>query len=185
MVGRRWNPLRTYCDRRPSAAAIRRLAAAGKGMLGRRPSRNSASRMTCLSCVSKRSNSCATRTCRRSVSPASASPVRMRVSPGLRSANTSNSMSIFSQRTAANCSSLRMILMRLKSVSSMNSMRPSNIFDLLGKCRYRAASETPTCLARPAVVIRLPWPASSIWARASNICWRLWDFLGGIAFHIE
>jgi hypothetical protein len=33
--------------------------------------------------------------------------------------------------------------------------------------------------------MRLPGLASSIWASASNICWRLWDFLGGMAFRIK
>jgi len=171
-VGGRRKPLRTYCDMRPSAAAINRLAAAGRGIVGRKPSRTSASRITCLSWVSNRSNSCATRWCRRSVSPARASPVRMRVIPGFLSVNASNSMSIFSQRAAAVCSSLMMMAIRLNRVSSINSMRPSNIFDLLGKWRYRAASETPTWRASPAVVILLPGLASSIWARASRICWR-------------
>ncbi len=49
-----------------------------------------------------------------------------------------------------------MRVMRVKRVSSMNAIKPSNMRALLGKCRYSAASETPTSAANAAVVMRPP-----------------------------
>ena len=55
------------------------------------------------------------------------------------------------------------------TVSSMNSIRPSIIFALLGKCRYRAASDNPTSCANLAVVILPPGLDSRMRASACNI----------------
>ena len=63
-------------------------------------------------------------------------------------------------------------LMRLKSVSSIKAIRLSIIFAFDGKCLYSAASDTPTSLARAAVVMRFPGCCCSINAKASRICWR-------------
>ena len=54
----------------------------------------------------------------------------------------------------------------------MNSIRPSNIWALLAKCRYRAASETSNSLAKAAVVTFSPFGFSSIRASTCRICRR-------------
>ena len=53
---------------------------------------------------------------------------------------------------------------------SINSIKPSNIWALLAKCRYRAASDMERRRARAAVVIFSPRGSSSICASACNIC---------------
>ena len=55
-----------------------------------------------------------------------------------------------------------MAAMRENRVSSMNSIKPSIILALLGKCRYKAASDRPTSVASLAVVILPPGLASSM-----------------------
>ena len=66
--------------------------------------------------------------------------------------------------------------MRVKTESSIKSIRPSNIRAFDGKWRYKAASETPTSAANLAVVMRCPGPLSSINAKHSKICCFLLGF---------
>src|SRR5262252_4137586 len=75
-------------------------------------------------------------------------------------------------------SSVVILLTRLKTVSSMNSIRPSNIWALLAKCRYSAASDTSNSLASAAVVTFSPLGFSSIRASTCRICRRRAPGLG-------
>ncbi|CSC18937.1 Uncharacterised protein [Vibrio cholerae] len=102
----------------------------------------------------------------------------MRVKPGLRSAKASSSCITKRMRLSVSFSSSKMRLIRDIKDSSINSIKPSNIRALLGKWRYSAASDTPTCLASFAVVMReAPSLDSSISARACRISSRRLIFL--------
>ncbi len=78
-------------------------------------------------------------------------------------------------RIASSCASplpfsAVILLTRPKMVSSMNPIRPSNIWALLAKCRYRAASDTSSFAASAAVVMRSAAGVSSICASVCRIC---------------
>src|SRR6266581_303404 len=131
-----------------------------------------ATRRHCLSVASRRSCSWLMRTWSRSSSFTSASPTSTRVMPGFFSAKLSSE-----ERIAWACfrpfsSSAVILFTRPNSVCSMNSIRPSNICALLAKCRYSAASDTSSSLARAAVVTFSPFGFSSIRASTCRICRR-------------
>jgi hypothetical protein len=154
-----------------------RFAASGRGRTGAAPSRSSASRSTCRSCVSKRSSTWLTRWRRRSVSPVSASPVSRRLIPGLRSANVSSSSSMCCCAPGP----------RLLLQDQRNALE-QGFFDELDEAieHLRLARKVPIerglgyadLGASRAVVMRSPGLSSSICARASRICWRRCEFLG-------
>ena len=171
-VGFRAKSLRTYCPILPSTIDSKRLAATVGSIEAFRSSLMFISLRIWRSCVSILSNSWLTLTLSLSVSPASGSPVRILVIPGFSSQKVKISLRIFSQRLSAICSSIMILEIRENKVSSMNWMRVSNIFALLGKCLYKAASDTPTWSARTAVVMRAPGFCSRIVARD----WSIWSF---------
>ena len=112
---------------------------------------------------------------RRSVSPCSASPANNLAKPGLRSTKVMTNKIMSWQRWLASLCSCKIWLIRLNRVCSAYSISPSSILPLLGKCRYKAASETPTCLARAAVVMRPPGFDCNMMARAWRISSRRLD----------
>jgi hypothetical protein len=69
-------------------------------------------------------------------------------------------------------------LIKVKTLDSMNSIRPSNICALLAKWRYRAASLTDSLAASAAVVMRSAPGCSSICAKVCRICTRRSPGLG-------
>ena len=118
------------------------------------------------------------RCCKRSFSCTRASPTITRVMPWLRSPNC-NSMAMMRAAFWAPSPSRSMIwFTRPNTVWSMKSSRPSNIWALLAKWRYSAASLTCNLAARAAVVTRSPPGCSSIWARVCKICTRRSPGLG-------
>src|SRR5437868_3457933 len=109
------------------------------------------------------------RTCSRSCSPTSASPVMTRTMPGFFSVKASSISVSFSTCLRPSASSCVMRLASVKTEVSMNSIRPSYICALEAKWRYSAASETPRLSASAAVVIFSHFGASSICASAFRI----------------
>ena len=69
-------------------------------------------------------------------------------------------------------------LISVNTLDSMNSIRPSNIWALLAKWRYSAASLTDRRAASAAVVMRSAPGCSSICARVCRICTRRSPGLG-------
>ena len=129
-------------------------------------------RRHCFSEASTLSKNWFMRCCSRSFSNTSASPTITRVMPGFFSANW---ISMATMRPAwpwPAGSRSAIWLIRVKTLCSMNSMRPSNICALLAKCRYSAASLTSSRAARAAVVMRSEPGCSSIVASACRICTR-------------
>src|SRR5450631_500203 len=112
------------------------------------------------------------RTCSRSSSLTSASPMSTRVIPGFFSAKASSTVTICAACAAPSVDSVVMRFTSEKSVDSMNSISPSNICALLAKCRYSAASETSRRAASAAVVTFSPRGDSSIVASVCSICSR-------------
>ena len=170
LVGGTLKLLLTKCEIFPSVQLSRRFAAVWISVFSFCPSRISLSRSTCFSCVSKRSKNWLTLVRKCSGSPDKGSPVSNLVIPGFRSLNVNNKWIICCVLAKVESSSPRITEILEKTVSSMNSIRVSNIFVLLEKWRYRAASETPTCFAKRAVVILDPGLSSSIEASANSIC---------------
>src|SRR5450755_1331879 len=122
------------------------------------------------------------RTCSRSSSLTSASPMSTRVIPGFFSAKPSSTVTICAACAAPSVDSVVMRFSNEKSVDSMNSISPSNICALLAKWRYSAASETSRRAASAAVVIFSPRGDSSIVASVCRICSRRSPGLLAIAF---
>src|SRR4029079_14260821 len=136
------------------------------------PSPPAATRRLCLSVDPKRSKNWFMRTCSRSCSPTSASPVITRTIPGFFSANASSISTSFAAWRSPSASSVVIRFARVNTELSMNSISPSYICALDAKWRYRAASETSSFSASAAVVIRSHFGCSSICASAFRISSR-------------
>ena len=135
---------------------------------------------------SMRSKNWFMRVCRRSCSKTMASPTITRTMPGFFSPNcSSNATTRLALRTlvtgscaASGTSRPTICCTSVKTDCSMNSISPSNIWALLAKWRYRAASLTLRWAARAAVVIRSAPGFSSMEANACRICSRRSPGLG-------
>ena len=144
----------------------------------RRGRRRRALRRHCLSEDSTLSKNWFMRCCRRSFSNTSASPTITRVMPGFFSANWISIATMRAAWAAPAGSRSAIWLIRVKTLCSMNSIRPSNICALLAKWRYSAASLTSSRAARAAVVMRSAPGCSSMVASACRICTRRSPGLG-------
>ena len=92
--------------------------------------------------------------------------------PGFFTAKVMTKEQILSHFQLTSWDSAFIWLMRLKTVCSAKLINSSNILALDGKCRYSAASDTPTARAKDAMVILFPGLRSSSLASTSRICWR-------------
>ena len=136
------------------------------------PAAAAASRRSCRRADSILSKNRFMRCCRRSFSNTSASPTITRVMPGFFSPNCSSRPTSLRQRASGSDSRSASWPMRPNTDCSMNSIRPSNIWALLAKWRYSAASLTSRRAARAAVVTRSAPGCSSMVASACRICTR-------------
>ena len=100
--------------------------------------------------------------------------------PGFFSPNCSSTVSTLRTCTTASLSRSPIWLTSVKTLLSMNSIRPSNICALLAKWRYSAASLTSSLAASAAVVMRsapgcssMPASVCRIWMRRSPGLGRL------------
>ena len=118
------------------------------------------------------------RCCSRSFSNTSASPTITRVMPGFFSANWISMATMRPAWDGPGGSRSAIWLISVKTLCSMNSIRPSNICALLAKWRYSAASLTLKRAASAAVVMRSAPGCSSICASVCRICTRRSPGLG-------
>ena len=112
------------------------------------------------------------RWCRRSFSNTRASPTMTRHIPGFFSPNCKSTVTICAAFWAPSPSLSAIWLINVKTACSIKSIKPSNIWALLAKWRYKAASLTPSLEANNAVVTRSAPGCSSICASVCKICVR-------------
>jgi hypothetical protein len=98
--------------------------------------------------------------------------------PGLRSPNCNTSATMRPALVDPSPSRSATWLTKVKTLCSMKSIKPSNIWAFEAKCRYKAASLTCNWAAKAAVVTRSAPGFSSMAAKACKIWMRRSPGLG-------